>query len=129
VAPKPGWSSTISEPHDILLFSYGTLQQEAVQLHAFGRTLDGEPDAILGYRIVEQLILDPEVVRLSGSNIHPNLVATGDPADQVAGTLYFISEAELAGADSYEVADYHRIEVPLKSGRTAWLYVKAAEDD
>ena len=109
---------------NILLFSYGTLQQEAVQLHTFGRRLEGETDAILGYRIVEQLILDPEVVRLSGSNIHPNLVATGNPADEVAGTLYFISEAELAGADRYEVADYHRIEVPLKSGRTAWLYAK-----
>jgi gamma-glutamylcyclotransferase (GGCT)/AIG2-like uncharacterized protein YtfP len=118
----------MADDRNILLFSYGTLQQEAVQLHAFGRTLEGEADAIIGYRIVEQLILDPEVVRLSGSSVHPNLVATGNLTDEVAGTLYFISKAELAGADRYEVADYHRIEVPLKSGRTAWLYVKAAED-
>jgi hypothetical protein len=95
-----------------------------VQLHTFGRRLEGEPDAVVGYRVVEQLILDPEVVRISGMSAHPNLVPTGDPGDAVEGTLYFVSEAELASADGYEVDDYARIEVPLKSGRTAWVYVK-----
>ena len=32
------------------LFSYGTLQTEAVQLATFGRKLVGEPDTLLGYR-------------------------------------------------------------------------------
>jgi hypothetical protein len=32
---------------------------------------------------------------------------------------------ELLAADRYEVADYKRVEVVLKSGATAWVYVKA----
>jgi len=31
-----------------LLFSYGTLQEERVQLSTFGRRLSGEPDALPG---------------------------------------------------------------------------------
>ena len=114
----------MAEQRSIRLFSYGTLQQETVQRAQFGRLLDGEPDAVVGYRTVEQEIFDPDVVALSGLRFHPNLVPSGDPADEVAGTLYFITEAELAAADEYEVADYQRIEAPLKSGRTAWVYVK-----
>lgn len=107
----------------ILLFSYGTLQQEAVQRAQFGRLLEGEADALLGYRIVEEEIRDEQVVALSGLRFHPNLVP-GAAGDQVAGTLYFITEAELAAADDYEVDEYRRTEVPLKSGRSAWVYVK-----
>jgi hypothetical protein len=33
------------------LFSYGTLQYEAVQLDTFGRTLLGQKDVLLGYRL------------------------------------------------------------------------------
>jgi hypothetical protein len=94
-----------------------------VQRAQFGRLLEGERDAILGYRVVEQEIVDEAVVALSGLRFHPNLVATGDPSDAVEGTLYFVSEAELAAADEYEVEDYVRIEAPLRSGRTAWVYV------
>ena len=106
------------------LFSYGTLRQEAVQRANFGRLLEGEPDAVIGYRMIDQRIADPRVVALSGLEIHPNIVATGDPADEVEGMLYFLSETELAAADGYEVADYRRIEVRLKSGRTAWVYAR-----
>jgi gamma-glutamylcyclotransferase (GGCT)/AIG2-like uncharacterized protein YtfP len=37
--------------------------------------------------------------------------------------VFEISETELAAADEYEVDDYHRIAVPLRSGATAWVYV------
>lgn len=37
--------------------------------------------------------------------------------------VFEISEAELAAADEYEVDDYRRIAVPLRSGATAWVYV------
>jgi hypothetical protein len=43
----------------------------------------------------------------------------------VPGTLFLITEAELAAADAYEVSDYKRIEVSLRSGRRAWVYVRA----
>lgn len=35
------------------------------------------------------------------------------------------SETDLAAADEYEVDAYRRIEVPLRSGATAWVYVFA----
>jgi hypothetical protein len=34
-------------------------------------------------------------------------------------------EQELAAADEYEVDDYRRITVPLRSGDRAWVYVFA----
>ncbi|RJT86254.1 gamma-glutamylcyclotransferase, partial [Arthrobacter frigidicola] len=45
--------------------------------------------------------------------------------DSVAGTVFQISEEELAAADRYEVADYKRVAVTLASGLTAWVYVRA----
>jgi len=49
-----------------------------------------------------------------------------DRADAcVDGMAFAISKAELAAADQYEVDDYRRISVPLRSGATAWVYVFA----
>jgi hypothetical protein len=39
--------------------------------------------------------------------------------------VFDISDADLTAADAYEVADYKRVEAPLASGATAWVYVKA----
>lgn len=109
----------------VLLFSYGTLQQENVQLTSFGRLLSGRADAMPGYRCDMLEITDPEVIRTSGKRFHPVVSESGDPADEVAGTLFEITPEELAAADSYEVADYRRVMVRLKSGSDAWVYVKA----
>jgi gamma-glutamylcyclotransferase (GGCT)/AIG2-like uncharacterized protein YtfP len=43
----------------------------------------------------------------------------------VDGTVFTISETELAAADEYEVDTYQRISVPLRSGPHAWVYVFA----
>ena len=123
VAAAESMTSVSSEPRTGL-FSYGTLQREAVQRRQFGRRLEGVPDAIPGYRTEQAEIFDEAVVALSGLRFHPNLVATGDPADEVGGTLYFLTADELEAADAYEVAPYRRILVPLKSGRNAWVYAK-----
>jgi hypothetical protein len=55
------------------LFSYGTLQKEKVQLETFGRILQGEKDALSGYKIDMLEITDPEVLRTSGEKYHPVL--------------------------------------------------------
>jgi hypothetical protein len=39
--------------------------------------------------------------------------------------VFKITPAELAAADTYEVSDYKRIAVRLKSGREAFVYVGA----
>jgi gamma-glutamylcyclotransferase (GGCT)/AIG2-like uncharacterized protein YtfP len=107
------------------LFSYGTLRQANVQMASFGRLPAGSPDALPRYAQVMIEITDPQVVAASGARLHPMVVETGDPADEVPGTLLLITAAELAAADAYEVSAYKRIEVVLKSGKGAWVYVKA----
>ncbi|WP_283135220.1 gamma-glutamylcyclotransferase family protein [Rhizohabitans arisaemae] len=109
----------------VRLFSYGTLQDPAVQQANFGRLLHGRPDALPGYRSTLVEIVDPEVLAVSGLAHHPIVHATGDPADTVTGTVFDISAAELAAADAYEVDDYTRVQVRLASGLDAWVYVKA----
>ena len=107
------------------LFSYGTLQQSNVQLATFGRLLTGQPDALVGYAQTMVAIDDPEVVRTSGKSHHPIVRKSGDERDRVVGTVFEITDAELAQADEYEVAAYARVAAPLESGGTAWVYVDA----
>ena len=107
-----------------LLFAYGTLQTEAVQLSLFKRRLDGKADALVGYRLRMVRIDDQEFVALSGTADHRNLEFTGDPADFVEGTVFTITRSELEQADAYEPDGYKRVMVQLRSGANAWLYMQ-----
>lgn len=109
------------------LFSYGTLQQEAVQLATFGRTLSGKPDALAGYTLTQLTISDSAVIETSGSASHPIIRETGYKSDTVTGTRLEVTPNELRSADAYEVDDYRRVSVVLTSGLTAWVYVDARE--
>lgn len=70
------------------LFSYGTLQLADVQRDIFGDTITGRPDAIVGYRVEQLTITDPELIRASGSDQHPVLVPSDDPTAAIEGTSY-----------------------------------------
>ncbi|MFD4240494.1 gamma-glutamylcyclotransferase family protein [Streptomyces sp. NPDC058525] len=107
------------------LFSYGTLQFREVQLAQFGRHLQGTPDALPGYRVTYIEITDPDVIAASGTDRHPLIVASSDASDSVEGTVFSITDDELASADEYEVDDYARTEVTLRSGTKAWVYLGA----
>jgi gamma-glutamylcyclotransferase (GGCT)/AIG2-like uncharacterized protein YtfP len=109
----------------VRLFSYGTLQLEQVQVDTFGRTLEGNADALIGFKQALLEITDPEVLKISGERFHPIVVASADLNDTVAGTVFWITREELAAADRYEVSDYQRVEAELASGGRAWVYVKA----
>ncbi|BCJ73316.1 hypothetical protein CS0771_28600 [Catellatospora sp. IY07-71] len=109
-----------------LLFSYGTLRDPAVQQANFGRLLAGREDALPGYRVELVKITDPDVLAVSGQDHHPIVTPSGDLADQVPGTVFEVSDEELAAADLYEVDDYRRVLVQLASGDHAWVYVQAA---
>lgn len=113
------------EDRNELLFSYGTLQLGSVQLESFGRLLEGEADSMPGYSQAMIEITDLEVVRKSGQKFHPIVTATGNPVDEVSGKVFRVTVAELAAADGYEVSEYKRVRVRLKSGNDAWVYVKA----
>lgn len=107
----------------VRLFSYGTLRQPEVQQANYGRLLEGEPDALVGYRLAPLAITDPEVVRISGKSVHFIGRRTGDADDRIEGVVFLLSEAELAATDRYEVDAYGRVEAELASGRRAFVYV------
>lgn len=108
-----------------LLFSYGTLQDEPVQLATFGRKLATVTDTLSGYTLTMLAIKDLEVVKTSGKSHHPIIRHTGNPLDKVTGSLLEITSDELAHSDQYEVDDYKRVSVTLKSTNMAWVYVDA----
>jgi len=111
--------------HSERLFSYGTLQLDAVQLSTFGRLLEGTADVLPGFEQAMVLIDDPGVVATSGQTHHPILSFSGDPAHSVSGRVFRISPDELAQADRYEIDAYRRVSVTLASGLQAWVYVDA----
>ncbi len=110
---------------NVWLFSYGTLQQEEVQLATFGRRLEGRADALPGYATSLLVIEDAGVIATSGKTHHLLALPSGNPADEVAGVVFKITPEELAAADTYEVSDYKRVAVRLKSGLEAFVYVAA----
>lgn len=107
------------------VFSYGTLQQPLVQESLFGEHVATEEDSLPGWRLDWVAITDPEVVRTSGSDLHP-ILRRGSAGDVVEGSVLALGhEWQLLAVDRYEVADYQRIEVTLTSGMSAWVYVAA----
>ena len=91
---------------------------------SFGRLLAGTPDALPSWKREMVEITDVDVFAKSGERFHP-IVVPGDVSDEVPGMVFEITGEELASADRYEVADYKRVAVRLKSGKEAWVYVKA----
>lgn len=104
------------------LFSYGMLQQEAVQIATFGRRLEGRRDELVGYELSVFTVEDPEFVAASGKADHANVVFTGQDDSRVSGMVLELTEAELARSDDYEPAGYERVSAALASGRQAWVY-------
>jgi hypothetical protein len=109
----------------VLLFSYGTLQDEAVHLANFGRELTGSPDLLPGYSMALIAIRDPAVVATSGKAHHSIAERSANLTDEVPGIVFEITAEELAAADRYEVSEYTRVCETLKSGARAWVYVRA----
>jgi hypothetical protein len=108
-----------------LLFAYGTLQLEAVQMAAFGRLLTGMGDTLRGFELVALKIEDQTVVAISGKAHHTMAKFTGRVSDEVSGTVFAVTSVEIRNADNYEVAAVKRVAVILQSGLRAWAYVDA----
>jgi hypothetical protein len=115
--------------HTELLFSYGTLQLEAVQMATFGRRLTGGSDALAGFEVVSLKIEDPKVVAISGKAVHTMARFTGRASDVVPGTVFAVTRDEILNADQYEVPAVKRVAVVLQSGVRAWVYVDASTPD
>jgi len=68
------------------------------------------------------------VVATAGQTHHANVTFNGKVDSQVRGTVFEITDAELAAADEYERRDsYRRVSVTLASGKRAWVYVFDAQ--
>jgi hypothetical protein len=106
-----------------LLFSYGTLQLEHVQLSTFGRRIQGEQDELHGFELSFVAVEDPYDAAADGMSQFPIVRLSGRPDSQVSGVVFEVSDAELASADRYEGSNYRRIVVTLASGTDAWAYV------
>jgi gamma-glutamylcyclotransferase (GGCT)/AIG2-like uncharacterized protein YtfP len=104
------------------LFSYGTLQQDNVQLKLFGRLLYGTKDILKGYRISTIEIMDEAFLSKGEEKIQSTVIASTNDNDRIEGTVFLISEKELFLADNYEPENYTRMEVMLASGKKAWVY-------
>ena len=106
------------------LFSYGSLQEEPVQLSTFGRRLQGEADALVGFEPALVKIDDPAIRASTGKTHHADAVYTGKQGGRIAGMVFEVTEAEVERVDGYEKAFlYKRIATTLESGRKAWVYV------
>ncbi len=104
------------------LFSYGTLQLPQVQQAIFARLLIGSAELLRGYRIENLKIKDVSVINKSGTDLHPILIYTGNPTDEVTGMAFEVTSEELQKADEYEVDEYKRVSAKMQSGVRAWIY-------
>jgi len=107
-----------------LFFSYGSLQQEPVQLSIYGRVLRGEPDALID--CVRSLIEVPKSHKAAAAGVTHYATVTFTPGSgsRVAGTLLELTDAEFVATDAYERdSEYVRVLADLASGRRVWVYV------
>ena len=94
-----------------LLFVYGTLQDPAVQSRIIGRVVTGTPDVLDGFFKTEYAMLEgtyPLVIPRHGHSVE--------------GLVLEVTMEELKRMDAYETAAYRRVRVPLRSGRSSWVY-------
>ncbi|SMC35705.1 gamma-glutamylcyclotransferase family protein [Cellulophaga tyrosinoxydans] len=97
----------------IVLFSYGSLQKQEVQLSLYKRVLKGNEDQLKGFKLAKKLLYDQ----------YPIIIETKDNTDLISGFVFEITLKELKFTDEYEGEHYRRIQVKLESGREAWCYV------
>ena len=108
-----------------LLFSYGTLQREDIQLLVFGRSLQGRPDELVGFECSQITLQEPRLVAQTGTRDHVIVKFNGRADSRVPGTVFEITDEELAKSDRYEVDPYMRKQTLLASGTQAWVYLDA----
>ena len=112
-----------------LIFSYGSLREERVQLSTFGRRLEGWADAVVGYERSSVINDDPETVAFSGTREHANLVPAESGA-RVDGMVFEITDAELVYVDDAVAAFFLHVQgsgrVKLAEGRFHGAHVRRA---
>jgi gamma-glutamylcyclotransferase (GGCT)/AIG2-like uncharacterized protein YtfP len=97
-----------------------------VQQSLFQRTLTGQKDELVGFEQSMVKIECPGAIAAGIDKYHINVVRNGRSDSRVSGSVFEITDAELAAADDYEQADgYERTITTLASGKEAWVYAYA----
>jgi hypothetical protein len=110
-----------------LLFAYGTLQEESVQESVFGRRLRGVRDELIGFDRSLVDLADPRFATGGSESLYPIVRWSGGADARVGGTVYELTDADLASADLYEPPPYQRIQAVLASGKEAWVYAEKGD--
>jgi len=105
------------------LFSYGTLQNEKVQIDLFGRSLAGSADVLRGYKVSTIEITDETFLSKGEGKYQKTLMISANENDMVRGIVFEITGDELLIADGYEPANYKRTKVMVESGKKVWIYI------
>ena len=69
-----------------LVFSYGSLREDRVQLATFGRLLAGRRDELVGFEPSQVPIAPARLAAFPGKTYHDNVVRTGGADSRVTGT-------------------------------------------
>ena len=101
------------------LFSYGTLRSKEIQRQIFNKVLTGTPDQLLGHKL-KSLQIEEEF----GMADYVVVVPSENPIDIIHGVVFNISNTDLAKVDLFESNSYKRVQVTLKSGIEAWIYME-----
>lgn len=102
------------------LFSYGTLQSKEIQMQVFNKLLTGTNDQLLGYKL-KDLKIEEEF----GMADYFVAIPSENHEDFVKGKVFKVTNADLAKADQFESNAYKRIQIKLKSGTIAWIYIES----
>lgn len=102
------------------LFSYGTLQSKEIQMQVFNKFLSGTADQLQGFKL-KDLKIEEEF----GMTDYFVATPSENPTDEIKGIVFSISSNDLAKADQFESNAYKRVEITLKSGKTAWIYIES----
>ncbi|WP_431242595.1 gamma-glutamylcyclotransferase family protein [Flavobacterium sp. P21] len=101
------------------LFSYGTLRSKQIQMQVFNKVLTGTADQLLGYKL-KSLQIEEEF----GMADYVVAVASENASEIIHGVVYNVTATDLAKVDLFESNAYRRIQVTLKSGTVAWVYME-----
>jgi gamma-glutamylcyclotransferase (GGCT)/AIG2-like uncharacterized protein YtfP len=101
------------------LFSYGTLQSKEIQMQVFNKLLSGTEDKLLGYKLK-----DFQIEEEFGMEDYFVAIPSENPSDAINGIAFTVSSEDLTKADQFESNAYKRVQITLKSGIVAWIYLE-----
>lgn len=90
------------------LFSYGTLQEDHIQLMLFGEVLQTQVDSLSGYVTLNDYFGYPRLVEFERGVVY--------------GKVLEIDETEIPLVDRYESEAYERKEIETDKGKQVYVY-------